>query len=107
MAGQGVEYGWGKAKQYFRRHNTMDNNTFKKRVIECIDTSEVLTMERVRKFARRARAYRNGYKDPELAGSYLGIERLVKRSKGASLNFGSGVFVHHERLIMRRQAYVA
>jgi hypothetical protein len=81
MAGQGVEYGWGKAKQYFRRHNTMDNKTFKKRVIECMDTATVLTMERVRKFARRARAYRNGYKEPELAGSYLGIERLVKRSK--------------------------
>ena len=57
----------------------MDNKTFKKRVIECMDTSEVLTMERVRKFARRARAYRNGYKEPELAGSYHGIERLVKR----------------------------
>ena len=81
MAGQGVEFGWGKAKQYFRRHNTMDNKTFKKRVIACMDTSTVLTMERVRKFARRARAYRHGYKEPELAGSYLGIERLVKRSK--------------------------
>jgi len=30
MAGQGVEYGWGKAQQYFRRHNTMDNKTSKK-----------------------------------------------------------------------------
>jgi hypothetical protein len=59
MAGQGVEYGWGKAKQYFRRHNTMDNTTFKKRVVECMETSEVLTIERVRRLARRARAYRN------------------------------------------------
>jgi len=38
-------------------------------------------MELMRKFARRARAYGNGYKEPELAGCYLGIERLVKRSK--------------------------
>ena len=80
MAGQGVEYCWGKAKQYYRRHNTMDNKTFKQRVKVCMDAT-VLDMERVRKFARRARAYRNGYKQPELAGSYLGIERLVKRSK--------------------------
>jgi hypothetical protein len=81
LAGQGVEYCWGKAKQYYRRHNTMNNKTFKQRVIECMDTTEVLNIERVRKFARRARAYRNGYRVPELAGSYLGIEKLVKRSK--------------------------
>jgi len=81
LAGQGVEYCWGKAKQFYRRHNTMDNKTFKQRVIESMDTKEVLNMERVRKFARRARAYRNGYREPELAGSYLGIEKLVKRSK--------------------------
>jgi hypothetical protein len=64
-----------------RNSISTDNKTFKKKVIECMNTSEVLTMERVRKFARRARAYSNGYMEPELAGSYLGIERLVQRSK--------------------------
>ena len=81
MAGQGVEYCWGRAKQHYRRHNTMDNKTFEKRVIQCMSSAEVLNMERVRKFARRARAYRNGYREPELAGSYFVIEKLVKRSK--------------------------
>jgi hypothetical protein len=43
MAGQGVEFGWGKAKQHLPRHDTMDNKTFKNRVInyliKCMDTS--------------------------------------------------------------------
>ena len=38
-----------------------------------MSTADVLNMKRVRKFARRARAYRNGYREPELAGSYLGM----------------------------------
>ena len=38
LAGQGVEYCWGKGKLHFRRNNTMYNKTFEKRVIEAMDT---------------------------------------------------------------------
>ena len=40
-----------------------------------------MNMERVRKFARCAQAYRSGYTEPELASFYLGIEKMVKRSE--------------------------
>ena len=60
IAGVGIEYSWGKAKQHYRRHNSLDPKLFHNEVLQALST-EVLTLERVRKFARRARNYTRAY----------------------------------------------
>ena len=57
LAGVGIEYSWGKAKMYFRRH-TDHIGRHQHANIEKAMSPVVLTLARVRKFARKARAYR-------------------------------------------------
>jgi hypothetical protein len=59
LAGEGIEYSWGCAKNYFRQQPLKDKRkkeNFRNTVRKCI-SEEYLTRERVRKFSRRARQY--------------------------------------------------
>jgi hypothetical protein len=59
LAGEGIEYSWGCAKNFFRQQPLKDKRkkeNFRNTVRHCI-SEKVLTFERVRKFSRRAREY--------------------------------------------------
>ena len=67
LAGQGIEYSWGYAKLMFRKNNT--NGTSKEKaqrlesnVVAAISTGN-LTIERIRKFVRKARDYKVVYRE--------------------------------------------
>ena len=85
LAGQGIEYCWGKAKYCFRNHAndlnskhllrnvlvSLGNKPFKKRGTDEI-IGAPLPVDRVRRFARRARTYRTLfelYPTPEAASA--------------------------------------
>ena len=59
LAGEGVEYSWGCAKNEYRRKPLSlkrKKETWRQTVRECL-SREVLTTKRFRKFSRRAREY--------------------------------------------------
>ena len=61
IAGRGVEYGWGYSKLRFRRDfNDAVAKNIKQNVLKSLDRS-VLTTNRIRKFARKAREYKLTY----------------------------------------------
>jgi hypothetical protein len=58
MAGEGVEQAWAGAKGFCRRLPLSEKRSkakFRKAVSRCIDTEQVLTVARQRRFGRRAR----------------------------------------------------
>ncbi|KAI2509788.1 hypothetical protein MHU86_4641 [Fragilaria crotonensis] len=60
LAGEGVEYSWAHAKAYYRRmplSRKRGRDNFKQLVRDCTCPINVLTKERIEKFASRARAY--------------------------------------------------
>jgi rubredoxin len=60
LAGEGVEYSWAHAKAYYRRmplSRKRGRENFKQLVRDCTCPVNVLTKERIEKFASRARAY--------------------------------------------------
>ena len=61
LAGQGVEYDFGRTKWWFRTHNSHSTAGLKAKSKESFDGS-VVTMAHTRKFARRARDYMRAYK---------------------------------------------
>ncbi len=64
MAGEGVEYDWAAAKGFYRRLPISEKRSkakFRESVSRCLDSKEVLTMERQRMFSRRAREYMVAY----------------------------------------------
>ncbi|KAI2509347.1 hypothetical protein MHU86_5100 [Fragilaria crotonensis] len=63
LAGEGVEYIWGGAKGEYRRFSLAEKrgkDNFKSSLHHCL-SEEVITIERVRKYARRARQYLMAY----------------------------------------------
>ena len=61
IAGRGVEYGWGYGKLRFRRDfNDAVSLHLKQNVMRSLDR-EVITINRMRKFARKAREYKLTY----------------------------------------------
>ena len=63
LAGEGVEYIWGGAKGEYRRLSLAEKrgkDNFKASLHHCL-SEEVITIDRVRKFARRARQYLMAY----------------------------------------------
>jgi hypothetical protein len=115
LAGEGVEYSWAHSKACYRRmpvSKKKGRENFKQLVKDCTCPVEHLTIERVRKFAARARAYICTYYclAPRLAdddGSgmvaekqqllFTEIERLMKDFKvhRCALDFDRG-FVNGE-----------
>jgi hypothetical protein len=98
FAGEGIEYAWAQAKAIMRRTPMREKKgriNFMNVVTRCLCPTTVLTKERVRKFAARARAYICTYyylERREANGSdgtpaakqqllYKKIEQLMKRFK--------------------------
>ena len=60
LAEQGAEYSWAHAKAFYRRlpvSNKRGSNNFKQLVKDCTCPTNVLTKQRIEKFASWARAY--------------------------------------------------
>ena len=107
VAGEGVEYEWGKSKMDFRRTNNYDPNVqrFERRVRQSMCTVDipkaqtwdkvadkiaVLPKRRVRKYRRKANEYKKAYRiiDNKVEGekgagaaTYVDIEKLRKKCK--------------------------
>ena len=64
LAWQGihVEYCWGAAKLYYRRHNDCKPANMHPNVVASLKS---VTLAQARKFARRARSYRHALADPQ------------------------------------------
>ena len=80
LAGVGVEYSWGKSKMHFRRHTDHVARHLHENIQDSMDVS-VLTLLRVRRYARKARTYRRAYETSETAMSKRDIENMVKTFK--------------------------
>ena len=86
MAGDGIEYDWGKGKHDFRRDNDGVPANLERNVKRALNTDETLTRERRFKFSRKARSYTRGYYELSngldlRALTHDEIERIVKRHK--------------------------
>jgi hypothetical protein len=60
MAGEGIEYAWGCAKNFYRRvalRRKRGKDNFRSVVRESMSTENVLTKTKIRHFSRRARQY--------------------------------------------------
>jgi hypothetical protein len=69
-AGEGVEYSWGAAKALYQRYpiySKQGKENFLDLVSRCT-SRDVMTMELIRKFSRRARSYMLTYKSLEMVG---------------------------------------
>lgn len=92
LAGCGIEYAWGRSKLIFRRHvNDRVPANLHKNILKSFSASEIaskngvstfkpLSLDLIRKFARKARAYRAAYRDGE-SNEHADIEKHVKVSK--------------------------
>lgn len=78
LAGQGVEYDWGRQKQYFRRHNKCKTGEgFHTLILEAM-SPVALPLSTSRKFARKARAYRRAYREG-VDNEHAIIEETIKK----------------------------
>ena len=75
----GIEYCWGKSKQKFRRDvNDRVQAHLHSNMVKCFSRSDAfLPLGRIRKFARKTRAYRRAYRDGR-PNSLADVERLIK-----------------------------
>lgn len=76
-AGDGIEYDWGRMKQFFRRKNKYSN--FHTLILQSMGP-EALPLSTSRKFARKARAYRRAYREG-VNNEHACIEKMVKTFK--------------------------
>ena len=77
LAGQGIEYDWGKMKQNFRRKNKYKN--FHGLILDSMSRA-TLPLSTSRKFARKARAYRRAYRE-DCDNEHASIEKMIKTFK--------------------------
>mgnify|MGYP007004940456 CR=1 FL=1 len=76
-----VEYAWGKAKQFRRDINDRVAAHLHKNIVKCFSRLEkFLHLARIRKFARKTRAYRRAYREGK-PNSLADVEKLVKGYK--------------------------
>jgi len=81
IAGVGIEYCWGQAKSKFRREiNDKIPKHHHSNVRKAL-SSDVLSLNYVRKAARRARDYMRAYSDPSKPTDYKAIEAMKKTYK--------------------------
>lgn len=86
IAGEGIEYDWAMAKMYYRKQRMIRKRTksaFTELVNECMGMN-VLSLERTRKFSRRARQYMISYYKLEKNGKAttpLDIKKYKKKRK--------------------------
>jgi hypothetical protein len=86
IAGEGIEYSWGLAKNQYRKillENKRGKEKFKQSVRECISRT-LINRTRVQKFSKRARRYMQGYhvlkemQQGNIKGSSLNVEQSSK-----------------------------
>lgn len=77
LAGVGIEYSWGKSKQWFRRHSDHVARNLHENIKESF---KLLNLPRVRKFARKTRSYGRAY-DGRDSMQHGDIEKNVHRMK--------------------------
>ena len=77
VAGVGIEYSWGKQKQWFRRETDHVGKHLHQNIIASM---KQCTLERVRKYARKAREYRRAYEGNNEM-DHEDIEKHVKMQK--------------------------
>ena len=78
LAGQGVEYDWGRQKQHFRRHNKCKTGAGFHALILASMSPRALPLSTSRKFARKARAYRRAYREG-VDNEHAVIEETIKK----------------------------
>ena len=82
LAGVGIEYSWGKAKQKFRRDvNDRKSGHLHRNIVKCFSRDDLfLPLCRIRKYARKTRSYRHAYRVGK-PNCFADIEKLVARRK--------------------------
>ena len=90
LAGHGIEYCWGAAKMYYRRHNDLNAKTFDRRVQESL---KAVNRRHVHMFERRARAYRHCLSDPKNDTFELLEKALKKRKAHRNAHDFDGAFI--------------
>ena len=119
LAGEGIEYSWGCAKNAYRQKPLSDKRSkekFRETVRKCL-SRQVLTTERIRKFSKRAREYICTYRalhqvsssdthldtmDDTNAATPVNIKKLVKdfKTHRCTLDFDKGFII---ALIIKRE----
>jgi hypothetical protein len=86
IAGLGIEYSWGKSKMEYRRLNDCVPKHMHANILESF---EFLTLERVRKYARKTREYKRAYRikhgqqsctTAESLEGFAAVQKFVKHS---------------------------
>jgi len=119
LAGEGIEYAWGCAKNHYRRQPLKDKrakDNFRRTMRKCFSRN-VITAERVRMFSQRARAYILAYHKirqeqltdsstasdlDDITASPVKVEKLLKEFKthksamDFDSNFCKAVFVDND-----------
>mmetsp|Transcript_2648 Transcript_2648/g.7591 ORF Transcript_2648/g.7591 Transcript_2648/m.7591 type:complete len:127 (+) Transcript_2648:146-526(+) len=80
LAGVGIEYCWGKGKKWYRRQNKPQRiPQFNQMVVTSLSCADLL-LATVRRFARKARAYKRAYRGGQ-SNEYADMEQMVKLFK--------------------------
>ena len=85
VAGEGIEYDWGCAKNYYRRlpmSKKRGKEIFRRSVRDATSRDNILTLKRRRKFSRRARQYML---------AYVAIDACKKQQQGADVAIAAPV----------------
>ena len=77
LAGCGIEYCFGRTKWWYRNNNSRSAESLRANSLRSFDP-EVLTIDHVRKFARRARDYMRAYR---WGARGLDVETAIKKYK--------------------------
>ena len=88
LAGEGVEYMWGKSKMTYRHNNNYSSNAknLEQRVRDALDPNLVLPIKRVRAMQRKANDYKRSYMALEESSGgddleYADIEKMKEKCK--------------------------
>ena len=82
LAGVGIEYSWGMSKQKFRREiNDEVPKHLHRNMVASMCTDKILTVQRVRRFARRTRDYCRAYLALEKGGDIESKDMIEKMKK--------------------------
>ncbi|CAM9816199.1 unnamed protein product [Sphacelaria rigidula] len=77
VAGVGIGYSWGKAKQtYHREINDEVPENLHRNIVRSLCVENVLTLERMHRFARRTRDFCRAYSLPDNQGAINSMERI-------------------------------
>ena len=81
LARVGIEYSWGMSKQKFRREINEVPKHLHRNMVASMYTDTILTIQRVRRFARRTRDYCRAYLALEKGGDIESKDMIEKMKK--------------------------